>query len=98
MNQFKQNCTKLTECSMTLKLDITIIILSYVFHFVFVFAAIVQEADLVVAPIAINELRATVVDFTTPFYQDYTGVLFERPDPAQHKWKTYFMPFSYQVK
>ena len=50
-----------------------------------------------VAPIAVNDLRATVVDFTTPFYHDYTAVLFRRPDPALHKWKTYFMPFSWQV-
>ncbi|XP_076464732.1 putative glutamate receptor [Babylonia areolata] len=56
-----------------------------------------KKAQLVVAPIAVNELRATVVDFSTPFYQDYTGVLFKRPDPALHKWKTYFMPFSWKV-
>ncbi|KAL8619703.1 hypothetical protein ACOMHN_025789 [Nucella lapillus] len=56
-----------------------------------------KKAQLVVAPIAVNELRATVVEFSTPYYHDYTGVLFRRPDPALHKWKAYFMPFSWQV-
>ncbi|KAL8608295.1 hypothetical protein ACOMHN_042162 [Nucella lapillus] len=56
-----------------------------------------REVQLVVAPLAVDELRAAVVDFSTPFYLDYTGVLFRRPDPAPHKWKTYFRPFRLEV-
>ena len=52
---------------------------------------------MVVGPLAVNDLRSKVVAFTTPFYQDYTGVLFKLPDSELYKWKTYFRPFSWQV-
>ncbi|XP_076442814.1 uncharacterized protein LOC143281489 [Babylonia areolata] len=57
-----------------------------------------KEVQMVVAPLAVNERRAAVVDFTTPFYLDYTGVLFKPPGQDEtHRLTTYIKPFSYEV-
>ncbi len=48
-----------------------------------------KEADLVVAPIAATVDRDEAMDFTEPFYLDYTTVLVQLPDPDASKWNLY---------
>ena len=45
-----------------------------------------KEADMVVAPMAATVERSQVMDFTEPFYQEYTTVLVKLPDPEAQKW------------
>ena len=45
-----------------------------------------KEADMAVAPLASTVERSQVMDFTEPFYQEYTTVLVKLPDPEAQKW------------
>ena len=52
---------------------------------------------MVVAPISIQPNRAKFVDFSYPFYYDYTTVLVKKPDANKTKWRTLVDPFKWQV-
>ena len=56
-----------------------------------------QEVDMTMAPLTISYERERVMDFTYPFYHDFSGVLLKRPDPNSKKWRTYIDVFRWQV-
>lgn len=56
-----------------------------------------KEADMVVAPMASTIDRETVMDFTEPWFQEYTTVMVRLPNPDASKWKLYMSPFKWQV-
>ncbi|KAK7502747.1 hypothetical protein BaRGS_00005997 [Batillaria attramentaria] len=49
------------------------------------------------APLTISKIRETAMDFTYPFYHDFTSVLLKRPDPNASKWRTYIDIFRWEV-
>ena len=49
------------------------------------------------APLAMSKEREEAMDFTFPFFHDFSGVLLRRPDPNASKWRTYIDIFSWQV-
>nr|KAG5710676.1 hypothetical protein BaRGS_035078 [Batillaria attramentaria] len=57
----------------------------------------VQEVDLTMAPLAMSKEREAVMDFTFPFYHDFSGVLLKRPDPNATKWRVYIDIFRWEV-
>lgn len=52
---------------------------------------------MVMAPISIQPNRVKVVDFSYPFFYDYTSVLVKKPDPSKTKWRTLVDPFKWEV-
>ena len=52
---------------------------------------------MVMAPVSIQPERMQYVDFSYPFYYDYTSVLVKKPDPGKLKWRTLVDPFKWQV-
>ncbi|KAK7502748.1 hypothetical protein BaRGS_00005998 [Batillaria attramentaria] len=56
-----------------------------------------QEVDLTMAPLAMSKEREAVMDFTFPFYHDFSGVLLKRPDPNATKWRVYIDIFRWEV-
>ncbi|ESO83614.1 hypothetical protein LOTGIDRAFT_133062, partial [Lottia gigantea] len=58
---------------------------------------IFQKADMSVSPLAISSQRSTVVDFSFPYYYDYSGVGYKLPDPNLSKWKKLLAPFKWEV-
>nr|KAG5710674.1 hypothetical protein BaRGS_035076 [Batillaria attramentaria] len=56
-----------------------------------------QEVDMTMAPLTISKIRETAMDFTYPFYHDFTSVLLKRPDPNASKWRTYIDIFRWEV-
>jgi len=50
-----------------------------------------------VAPLAMTADRDGVMDFTYPFFYDFTTVLIRKPDPNARKWGTLIYPFKWQV-
>ncbi|ESO97726.1 hypothetical protein LOTGIDRAFT_103576, partial [Lottia gigantea] len=56
-----------------------------------------QTVDLVVAPISISPDREEVMDFTTPFFYEKSGIGLKMPDPNSTKWKRLLQPLSWQV-
>ncbi|KAL3860944.1 hypothetical protein ACJMK2_007039 [Sinanodonta woodiana] len=56
-----------------------------------------QEVDMVVTSLSIQSERKEVMDFTYPFYYDYTTVLLKKTDPEKTKWMTLLKPFKWQV-
>ncbi|XP_055956921.1 glutamate receptor ionotropic, kainate glr-3-like, partial [Patella vulgata] len=56
-----------------------------------------REVDLVVAPLVITSERLKVMDFSFPFFHDYSAVLFKMPDPNRSKWRKLAEPFKWQV-
>ncbi|KAL3861017.1 hypothetical protein ACJMK2_007110 [Sinanodonta woodiana] len=56
-----------------------------------------QEVDMVVATLTVQPERRGVIDFTYPFYYDYTTVLLKKQDPDKNKWKTLIEPLQWQV-
>ncbi|XP_059160214.1 probable glutamate receptor [Physella acuta] len=56
-----------------------------------------KEVDLVAAPLTIHEMRERVMDFTFPYFVDYTSVMMKLPDPADRKWLTIIQPFRWEV-
>ena len=56
-----------------------------------------QEVDLTMAPLAMSKEREGAMDFTFPFFHDFSGVLLRRPDPNATKWRTYIDIFRWQV-
>lgn len=49
---------------------------------------------MVAAPIAIQSHRDTVMDFTHPYFYEFSAILLKRPDPDATKWRTLIDPFS----
>ncbi|ESO96449.1 hypothetical protein LOTGIDRAFT_115645 [Lottia gigantea] len=56
-----------------------------------------HEVDLVVAAVTITDQRETAIDFSFPYFFDYTGVYLKKPDPGIDKWYTLLAPFKWQV-
>ncbi|XP_076442949.1 uncharacterized protein LOC143281595 [Babylonia areolata] len=56
-----------------------------------------KEVDMVMAPVSVQADREAAMDFTYPFYIDYTTVLLKLPDPADSKWKRLIQPFQPKV-
>ncbi|XP_067682752.1 probable glutamate receptor [Haliotis asinina] len=54
-----------------------------------------EEADMTVAPMAITESRATVIDFTVPYFYTNSVLILSTQDP--HKWLTLLYLFRYEV-
>ncbi len=57
----------------------------------------VQEVDLVVAPIAILDVREAVMDFTVPYFYIQSGIILKKQDLNTNKWKTLVAPFRLEV-
>ena len=53
-----------------------------------------QEVDMVAAPIAIQSHRDTVMDFTHPYFYEFSAILSKKQDPDATKWRTLLDPFS----
>ncbi|KAK3583442.1 hypothetical protein CHS0354_025574 [Potamilus streckersoni] len=56
-----------------------------------------REVDMVVAMLTDQPERKGIMDFTYPFYYDYTTVLLKKPNTDKNKWKTIIEPFQWQV-
>ncbi|KAL3861015.1 hypothetical protein ACJMK2_007108 [Sinanodonta woodiana] len=56
-----------------------------------------QEVDMVAAPLSTQSERKEVMDFTYPFYYDYTTILLKKTDPVKNKWMTLLKPLQWQV-
>ena len=46
------------------------------------------------APLTIDVGRAQVMDFTSPFFFEYTTVMAKLPNPNKTKWQLYLRPFK----
>ena len=46
------------------------------------------------APLGIDVSRGHVVDFTKPFFFEYTTVMAKLPNPNKTKWQLYLRPFK----
>ena len=49
------------------------------------------------APLSITREREMVVDFSYPFYLEYTSVIVKRSDPKASKWRTLINPLKWEV-
>ncbi|XP_055878972.1 glutamate receptor ionotropic, kainate glr-3-like isoform X1 [Biomphalaria glabrata] len=56
-----------------------------------------KQVDIMMAPVTIDAERAHVMDFTFPFFIDYTTVVLKKADPYDTKWLTLIEPFTWQV-
>ncbi|XP_052784704.1 glutamate receptor ionotropic, kainate glr-3-like isoform X2 [Mya arenaria] len=56
-----------------------------------------EEVDLTVGPLSQQAEREKAIDFSYPFFYEYTTVLFKKPDPNARKWRTLVDPFKWQV-
>ncbi|XP_067681541.1 probable glutamate receptor [Haliotis asinina] len=54
-----------------------------------------EEVDMIVAPMTITESRATVIDFTVPYFYTNSVLILSTQDP--HKWLTLLYLFRYEV-
>ncbi|KAH9512847.1 hypothetical protein Btru_036743 [Bulinus truncatus] len=56
-----------------------------------------KEVDVLMAPVAVDTDRDHVMDFTFPYFTDYTTVVLKKPDPNLTKWLTLIEPFTWQA-
>ncbi|XP_060589780.1 glutamate receptor ionotropic, kainate glr-3-like isoform X1 [Ruditapes philippinarum] len=56
-----------------------------------------EEVDIVAAPISIQAERDPAMDFSYPYYYEYTTVLVKKPDVNSIKWRTLIDPFKFEV-
>ncbi|ESO96489.1 hypothetical protein LOTGIDRAFT_115937, partial [Lottia gigantea] len=56
-----------------------------------------REVDLTVAPLVISSERLKVMDFSFPFFHDYSTVLYKLPDPNLYKWRKLIDPMKGEV-
>ncbi|XP_067682756.1 glutamate receptor ionotropic, kainate glr-3-like [Haliotis asinina] len=56
-----------------------------------------REVDMVVAPMAMTESRATAIDFTVPYFYAYSALILGKQDPNSNKWLTLMSLFRYEV-
>lgn len=61
------------------------------------FPLFLKEVDIVAAPISTTSDRSKVVDFSYPFFYEYTSVLMKKPDVNATKWRTLIDPFKWEV-
>ena len=52
---------------------------------------------MVVAPLSNTIIREIAMDFTEPYFQEYTVILVRLPDPEAAKWNLYISPFQWTV-
>jgi hypothetical protein len=62
-----------------------------------IFLVYLQEVDIVAAPISIQAERDPAMDFSYPYYYEYTTVLVKKPDVNSIKWRTLIDPFKFEV-
>ncbi|XP_067682751.1 glutamate receptor ionotropic, kainate 5-like [Haliotis asinina] len=53
------------------------------------------EVDMIVAPMTMTESRATVIDFTVPYFYANSALILSKQDP--HKWLTLLYLFRHEV-
>ena len=59
---------------------------------------LLQVVDISVAPLAVSSLRESVMDFTFPFYLEYTAVLYGHgASKDTHKFSFFLLPFHWVV-
>ncbi len=58
---------------------------------------LLQRADFVLGPMAVDAARESVLDFTIPYFSDQASVLYRKPDANSAKWLTLVAPFRYDV-
>ncbi|KAL4219425.1 hypothetical protein ACF0H5_022005 [Mactra antiquata] len=56
-----------------------------------------QEIDMVAAPISEQPERHQVMDFSYPFFYEYTTVVVKKPDPSALKWRKLLDPLKWRV-
>ncbi|XP_045199719.2 glutamate receptor U1-like isoform X2 [Mercenaria mercenaria] len=56
-----------------------------------------EEVDMVAAPLSTTSDRTPVMDFSYPFYYEYTTVILKKPDVNATKWRTLIDPFKWEV-
>ncbi|CAD5113718.1 DgyrCDS2882 [Dimorphilus gyrociliatus] len=56
-----------------------------------------QEADLLFAPLSVTDARRKVMDFSTPYYFEYSSALIKLPGENEGKWKVITEPFRWEV-
>ncbi|XP_045201973.2 probable glutamate receptor [Mercenaria mercenaria] len=56
-----------------------------------------EEVDMVAAPLSTTADRTQVMDFSYPFYYEYTTVILKKPDVNATKWRTLIDPFKWEV-
>ncbi|XP_045201044.2 glutamate receptor 2-like [Mercenaria mercenaria] len=56
-----------------------------------------EEVDIVAAPVSVQAERDPVMDFSYPYYYEYTTVLVKKPDINATKWRTLIDPFKWEV-
>ncbi|XP_046568842.1 glutamate receptor ionotropic, kainate glr-3-like [Haliotis rubra] len=55
------------------------------------------EVDMIVAPMTVTQSRATVIDFTVPYFYDHSALIMGKQDPNSNKWLTILYLFRYEV-
>ncbi|CAC5406414.1 unnamed protein product [Mytilus coruscus] len=56
-----------------------------------------REIDMIAAPLGIQSHRETVMDFTHPYYYEFSAILMKKPNPNDTRWATLLDPFSPKV-
>ncbi|XP_067682753.1 glutamate receptor-like [Haliotis asinina] len=56
-----------------------------------------EEADMVVAPMSMTDSRATVIDFTVPYFYANSALILSKQNPNSSKWMTLLSPLRYEV-
>ncbi|KAL4219833.1 hypothetical protein ACF0H5_020245 [Mactra antiquata] len=56
-----------------------------------------KEIDITAAPLSEQPERHQVMDFSYPFFYEYTTVVVKKPDPLASKWRRLLDPFKWQV-
>lgn len=52
---------------------------------------------MVIGPLTVDSSREKVIDFTYPFFHEYTTIITKRTDGHPDKWRTLIDPFTWQV-
>lgn len=49
---------------------------------------------MIAAPLGVQSHRETVMDFTHPYYYEFSAILMKKPNPNDTRWATLLDPFS----
>ncbi|VDI39698.1 Hypothetical predicted protein [Mytilus galloprovincialis] len=53
-----------------------------------------REIDMIAAPLGVQSHRETVMDFTHPYYYEFSAILMKKPNQNDTRWATLLDPFS----
>ncbi|XP_052782970.1 glutamate receptor 3-like [Mya arenaria] len=56
-----------------------------------------EEVDMTTAPLSEQADRAKVIDYSYPFYYEFSTIVIKKPDVDVGKWRTLVDPFKWQV-